>query len=617
MTDLDSLYAQLEEKVTEYKHLHDISLLFQQVRDEMHIQQKTDEERKAQWEIDIFNFTIEDDTVKPLFVQTNKEGKEVVYPSLTNFDENTYSYIIKRIESTKNPLLVARYSHILWLSPKKQLVYAQSAIDAYLQLIILYERKDKEHPNEQFGLDIIKALGNAVVIALKIKDSERLEKLKSEIRRLVFGFNPDSSWSFALRTTLIEIMLDKKQLFVKDDFKGINELLFSTSSTLPDKHQVITQLELGEKVDLKLETTSHNWKLLIAQAYEGMMQAFIKEPIVATAFCVDALRFYREIADTKKVEELEKIYSELKGKEELKEIKLEVDLTEHNKKCKATAKRVVQHTPEQILSYLIYSGNLFPKKTEVEEVTKAILKEYGLLGVIPTQVMDERGHTVQHFEAEEEIFYFRTLSQYQLTLESLYLPLIHEIIVQAINENKLSFSLLGGYLAKTWLGKELEKTIQGEKIKYNWLSLIMPSLLDFFNQLDYALSSTSTPNFVECIDSLTLKVEGIVRDLCYFNDITTFYQDKDNKKRVIYMERDLNALLHDPKISQLFDEDELFFFRFVLVEKAGYNLRHKVAHSLMNWWDYQVKFAHLLFLILLRLSRFKLEDARASEEKKD
>jgi len=68
----------------------------------------------------------------------------------------------------------------------------------------------------------------------------------------------------------------------------------------------------------------------------------------------------------------------------------------------------------------------------------------------------------------------------------------------------------------------------------------------------------------------------------------------------------LNALLHEEKMKQIFDEDELFFFKFVLVEKAGYNLRHRIAHSLMLFSEYQINYMHLLFLILLKLGKYDL-----------
>ncbi len=59
------------------------------------------------------------------------------------------------------------------------------------------------------------------------------------------------------------------------------------------------------------------------------------------------------------------------------------------------------------------------------------------------------------------------------------------------------------------------------------------------------------------------------------------------------------------KKEKLFNEDEILFFKALLVEKAGYNLRHKVAHSLIQYDEYSIGIAHLLVLLLLRLGEIR------------
>jgi hypothetical protein len=109
---------------------------------------------------------------------------------------------------------------------------------------------------------------------------------------------------------------------------------------------------------------------------------------------------------------------------------------------------------------------------------------------------------------------------------------------------------------------------------------------------------------VLAIDSLTLKIEGLLRDMCEFSGIATFYQTKDKKGRNIVREKDLHALLHEDKIKELFDEDDLLFFRFLLVEQAGLNLRHRIAHSLLYFREYSIDLMHLLMLALLRIGKY-------------
>jgi hypothetical protein len=127
----------------------------------------------------------------------------------------------------------------------------------------------------------------------------------------------------------------------------------------------------------------------------------------------------------------------------------------------------------------------------------------------------------------------------------------------------------------------------------------------YFLQIGYYfLDPTNYPNLVLAIYSLTLKIEGLFRDMCQFSGIATFYMTKDNKGRDIVREKDIHALLYEKTIKKLFDEDDLLFLKFLLVEKAGYNLRHKIAHSLMLFHDYSIAYMHLLILALLRLGKY-------------
>ena len=117
-TDFKSLYNHLEENATIYKYSYQIGNLFQKLRDLKHKENKSDEAEKAQWEIDFFNFMIEEGGLKPRFTGTNDKSEVVEYPTLDRFDDRTYEYLIRRLDSTSNSLLKVCYSHILWCSPK-------------------------------------------------------------------------------------------------------------------------------------------------------------------------------------------------------------------------------------------------------------------------------------------------------------------------------------------------------------------------------------------------------------------------------------------------------------------------------------------------------------------
>ncbi len=79
------------------------------------------------------------------------------------------------------------------------------------------------------------------------------------------------------------------------------------------------------------------------------------------------------------------------------------------------------------------------------------------------------------------------------------------------------------------------------------------------------------------------------------------------------MEKNIDDLLRDlkqdpdgePKQETNFDENDRLLIKFVLTEKAGLNLRNRVAHGLMDANEYTFDNIVALFLIILKLSKYR------------
>jgi hypothetical protein len=612
LLDLKSLYGHLEKRATDYEHSSQIGELFQKLRDLKHRQNNPAETEIAQWEIDFFNFSPVDGKLNPRFTRTNEKGDVIEYPSLERFDNRTHEYLVMRLDHTSNPLLRARYSHILWSSPKKHAEYAKIAVESYLKLVKIYEAKDKTEPQKHFGLDVLEAIKNAYAITNTVK--YKSDRVRSEIRRLIRSSGFESNWSFVLRTDLIGLMLRDKKRFSSKDFFGFQDICWKTSEALTNSniHAAITMLELGEKIDRKLGKETHEWRKRIAESYEVLTN---REDLASLTFCQLALEQYRIMKNEGKVKELEEKYSKLKDKMHLKIIKTEIDLTEQIEKFREFAHRIAQGEPVEIVSFLMLEKKLLPQHAAVEKFAEELGRQYALQDLISKEIIDESGHPAEHFSDEGERKYYRILHQYYLELKLVRMPLINEIFFAAIRENKLSTKVLVEFFKKhSWFGKNIpKKLLNDETIQYSWLNLIAPALNEYFIQMQYYFQNPAIrPNLVLCIDSLTLKIEGLLRDICRFAGVTTFSMKKDRKGRNVVREKDIHALLHEESVKKLFDEDDLLFFRFLLVEKAGFNLRHRIAHSLMLFQEYSVIYMHLLIIALLRLGKYDFVKKEAS-----
>jgi len=621
-TDLESLYKYLEEHAIDYKYSHQIGDLFQKVRDFSQKANRSDQAEKAQWEIDFFNFMLEKGKAKPYFTKTDDKGQIIEYPSFGRFDDSSYAYLIERLENTKNSVLKARYAHILWCSPKKHTKYGKIAIDSYLLLVGVYEEKDQKAPQDHFGLEVLRLIRNAYEIACEAR--YKIEEIKSEFKRLVKSFNFTSSSSLKVRADLSRVMLTDKRRFSNDDFAGFQDVYWQIGQSFIKEskfHRAIDILNLGQKIDGKLGTQTYEWVRKIAESYESLMKQREKGDLAAPHFCQLAIENYKKVGDKSKIEELEKKYIELKNSMKFQEFEFEIDLTETVNKSEKLAEELMKRSSEEIIEFLMFNKNLLPRYKDVEKCSEEQNKKSVFQQFVPKTIMDQRGHPAQNFSDEDEKKYYAILGEYTRQIEMSRRYFINAIFLAAIRKNKISSKVLLEFLKRhSWFGKNLSKKFPTKRaITYNWLNLIAPALNEYFIQMDcYFANPKYQPDFVLSIDSITLKIEGLFRDICEFSGITTFYMTQDNKGRNIAREKDVHALLYEDKIKELFDEDDLLFFKFLLVEKAGYNLRHKIAHSLMFFQEYSVDYMHLLILALLRLGKYDFvkEESKLNGKKK-
>ena len=607
--NFEDLYSHLEEKSLDYRYAHQIGNLFKELRDSFHEKGRKKDSLKAQWEIDFFNFQLIDGNCKPTWTGTQEDGREFEYPSLKRITNEALEYLIARLDSSKNILLRARYSHILWCSKRRHSKYAEISIDCYLLLVDEFVKKDIKKPEENYGNNVLQYIKNAYYLSQKVK--YKFDTVKNKIIELVKNFNPNSSYHFALKFDLIKLMLKHNKKFAGNDFEGIPDVCWNLAHKLMQEgriHNSIDILQLGEKVEKKTNTNQYEWQREIANAFETLTYNSTSN-MSAITFCKSAIQYYKRLKLKDKVIELENHFKKLRENLELGEIKTEIDLTGHVKNCKRIASEISKLNSWEIINILINDKNLLPRKSELELRVKKNAKDFPLQHLVPITIHDSAGNPVQHFSTDDEKLYYHILNQYSFDLRYDKSYLIHEIIYKSIINEKITSDILLNFFRKySWFGQNLEKKVFNKIITYNWLPLIMPAIHDYIFQINNLLYVEGYyPNLVLAIDSLTLKLEGLFRDFCHFAGITTFYFKKDNQNRDLAREKDINILLREKPVQEFFDEDDLLFFKYLLVEKAGLNLRHKVAHSLMFFEEYNIYYFHLLFLCLLKLGKYNFK----------
>lgn len=530
--NLKSLHNHLERYAPDYAGAHRISTLFEVVYKLKESDGKRNEADRALWERWFFGLRFTAGDVENWCGQITEM-----------FDQETYVYAAERLRSTQNPVLKARYAHILWCGPNKNIDHAQIAVDSYIQAAKAYEQKDCKEPLGQWGFEVIVAILNAYSLATKTK--YQIQETKMELLRLVRRFNLKSKWSFRVRTDLLEMMLKDKHQFKKPELSGLQDVCWRLASDgMKSQREASIQyakdmLNLGEKIDKRLKRTSHDWSLRRGKCYEILMQMRPKGDPAITYFCLDAIENYRKAGKTAKVRTLETRYAELAASVRLSKITVRIDQTEVVKRGRELIQKVAKWRPQKVISFLIHQQELLPRLVDIEKEVSIGNIEPILMDAASTTI-DDRGHTSRHFSTEEERQHRERVRMFAQQLTCDKLPIISQVLLEAIRNGKFSEETLKKYLQrKSWLGKKLcTKSPTHRTHQYRWLDLLEPSLCGYLSKVLQRLQDeTSVPNLVLEIDSLTLKFEGMLRDLLRLAGVPTFRQKSDRQGRTTTEEK--------------------------------------------------------------------------------
>lgn len=604
------IYTQLEEIdiIELYSSLDYDRKIKQYIGKEKEAYTKNGESEKSklcQIEIDTLNFITRDDTISYTLAGTDNEGNPFEYPNIKSFTKDDFEYLKNRLKNTTNLYLKARYAHLLWHSPKKHIDYAKIAASSYFEAAKLLYQRIGTSDNSSLRINTTNTLKNAILLSLKLKDKSIFEEIKIYFLEVVKDFSRADE--LFLNTSFLKFMLDNKKVFKRENFEGLEQKIYDVAQGKEDFNK-IEILKLGQKIDVKLGNKKLHWDKEIAECYESLSYKRKDDSnMIATHFAQDAVKHFKLAKEVSKIKELTDRYQYLKENMRLGKFSTEIDLTKIMNFVENFSEKVSDFKTEGILLTLMYDKNILPSNAELENQAKEQKKNHPLQFFCTTTIIDNNGHVSEYFSTEEESMHNAVLQNFNMSIKLCRGYLLRAIFNKGVTKGNITTLNFTNFMRnETWLGQDITRTYtQGEPEVYNWLNLIMPAINDYLTQLYfYFTNQNNHVNLVLCIDSLAIKIEGILRDMMNMKGSTTFFFTKDKSGRSVAREKDINALLHDDDIIDFLSEDDLLFFRYLLVEKAGLNLRNKVSHSLLRHpQNYSIEYMNLLIVAILRLAK--------------
>lgn len=604
---IKEVYAYIETNALQLERYWDIVDLFVKYRNYATIDE---EKQKAQWEVEVFMFHFKGAKLFSFSYSTGKNiGTVQEFPKLDEFQKEAFEYLQNRAETSKNYLLLAKYNLLLWKAPKgiKNRKYALSAIDAYINAIKenykLYEiDKNKETPSQIGQLyETLVGLCNEVKAGIT--------ELKELTKFLLFDAK---DFEFYTLHGIIDDMLAYEKIFKKEDFANTLSIfeadLEKEKEKADDFLKVNYHLPSAIKVAIKTNADVKYWHNQVGLAHLRIAEKETKED----RNWLKADRYYKAIlaftlsGNEKQRKETEKLNADLKPFVVLNNVEIKFDdetqklFKLYQDWIKANAEALLKQSPSEIYS-AIANGFLFPK---YDDILKASKNQNNSFKEMFTVIQFDKNKNISK-PAKNDTYNEDIYRLYNFQIGNSAITFLHFLFVEGIKSGHLTFeNFLIFLVEKSWIGKLHYKVGLGkEQLEQNWIALLTPSVVQFFVQMQAWVSSKYyRPNFVLCIDSLALKIEGVLRNFCERANIPVSVGKTKGMKEVF-----INDLLENESLKEYFNQDDMLFFNFLFSGDGGMNMRNNIAHCFYYYEEYHPDKMFLLIAALLRIGKYDYE----------
>jgi len=619
LSNITEAYQYVEDNIAVLESKHDVTDFWVAYRN------KTDdvgEKQMAQWELELFLFHIVGDRVFSFSYSTGeKPGDVFEYPVLDEHQTKAFEYLKRRAIEAKSYYLKARFNHLLWKAVKgvKNKKYGELSIEGYLKILSLFASSSAiaDEDNNQVLIRKSECLA-AIVAELKYRTDETVHIFRDLLLNI-------QNLKFYIKHSVLEIMLKYPVLFKRKDFESLLTV-FSYDSELSklqktdDFMLAKSYLPTAVKIAAKLGVSIKEWESKIGECYARMGDAetdpernWLKLQDYALA-----IQHFRVAGDTLRRHEIEEKYAILKEEVTLPTSVIEYD-AEHIAHLKELEEEIKGKTaqlltlPSDTIYEIIGKGAFFPTNQFITNSTKKITEPGWMQGI--TTVKFDINKNIESISADNDelegwMFQYKYYIRHSV---SLYL---YHTLVPGIRSGVLTSKNFIKFLAEhTWLGATLtKKDLGGELVSYNWISLVAPSIHEYFVQMQASLSSELyKPNFILATDSLVTKFEGLFREFCIRIKTPTSTSHKGSMQEMY-----INQLLSHPTVIQCFSDEDRTFFEFLFTRENGLNLRNNIAHCYFDYTDYGYSYFHLLLAALLRLAKYQFKiESKAVQQKEE
>ncbi|WP_442591928.1 DUF4209 domain-containing protein [Pedobacter sp. AW31-3R] len=517
----------------------------------------------------------------PMTVIPNDNGTVTESPSIRLVNTEILNYWYTRAKIAKHPILIARYSGLVWDFTKyvTQNQPAPEIARVYINAIITVALENY-YINE---INVFSKLKSALSIAILLSDKELISNCKNTIITFENTISKDllpGIWGHAFDL----LMFNKKAQLSEDEEKLIID-------------------ELEAKLERLLSNDVHELKNTIWPAQNSATR--LADYYRKRSQKEDVFRVICKFADASEqsvkgasvaeiagnAQDLYKLYTKYHLKDKAAEMLLKV--RSFGNKVPSEMKTIgtdLNIPTEKIKEYLdgMTKGGLADtiqrllftyvpiKKTE-EGILRKKAANAPISYIFTQQLIDSRGRPIITIGPLEEDFDGHLIKEISnnLTIQSITLRFLIDEMISKFGFNSSDI---------------LEKLKDCPVIDQHRLKIIEKGLDAYFEN-----------DFVVAIHLIIPQIEEAIRNIVEFGGGNVLKESRGGGFHL----RTFDDILRDNIISESLDADLVNYFKILFTDQRGWNLRNNVCHGMTNLEDFNFQTADRLIHTLLCLSLIK------------
>lgn len=492
---------------------------------------------------------------------------------LVDLSDDDYETLFK-LEEDRLPVVIStRIFDVLWVMKKDH----QSARKAVAGYKFLFENT---YDNTQWttcadmicrALHISARLGKKTALFIDV-----CETIKDTLKR------EDGNDPLFLSVVLLNELIAQKYGVYSDYLELSDKIILNAKKNSANQHKVEESFKSKKQLLLWGKQSTHDCDMELVSYYEAELEnslTSVNNLYISINNVKTAIHIARNCKEQEKATELLKKLEVLQKRvpEQMAKISHSVDLTEPHEKIV----KLFEGTDfiEDLLT-IVRLVQVF----KTEELRKSVLEKNdfstNLFGVA---LLDDRGHTVLELPP---------LDGKSPDERSVNLHIFREIeeLTNISGQTTLRWALQELNRKHTFDEKELE-------FIFDECAIVRPNRSKI---LAFGMNLALHGKIYEALHILAPQTEDIFRYIAEQNGGLVYTLENNNTSSA----KALSSIFDLPELNDCYDPDYLLLFRGLLNEKAGSNLRNKVAHGILEPQEGRGGSAVYFCLILLKLCAF-------------